>query len=374
MAQQTHQQGHNQKSVRNSMCTSSTKKMSGMMQSSTPASLDDTQPSPEEPNKPIDPAQELFDFDISQVVRTKPHTHAKLVGVLAFLCACIFAFVFLRTHTPTKAPKGSFENPVVVGVVGASDPQWKVFVEEAQKAGIYVELKNFTDYTSENPALAQGSLDLNEFQHILYLANYNVKNNQDLTPISGVAIYPLGLFSNTYKNTESIPYGSTITIPNDETNQARALGVLASAQLIELKGGWTPFVTPRDIDATTSRVNVQPVEAAKVANSLSDPSIAGAVINNDYMKDAGLKAEDAIFKDDATLETAQPYVNVWVSRKDDANNPVYKKLMDIWHSDAVTHALVEKLQGTAVINNDSAEKLTEVLTTTQDALRMSLKD
>lgn len=374
MAQQTHQQGHNQKSVRNSMCTHSTEMMSSMMQSSTHASFDDTQSSQETADEPIDPARELFDFDISQVVRTKPHTKAKLACVLAVFCACIFAFIFFRTHTTTKAPKGSFENPVVVGVVGAGDPQWKAFVEEAQKAGIYVELKNFTDYTSENPALAQGSLDLNEFQHILYLANYNVKNNQDLTPISGVAIYPLGLFSSAYKSPEDIPHGSTITIPNDETNQARALGVLASAKLIELEGGWTPFVTPRNINERTSRVKVQPVEAAKVANSLSDPSIAGAVINNDYMKDAGLKAEDAIFKDDATLETAQPYVNVWVSRKADADNPTYKKLMDIWHSDAVTSALVEKLQNTAVINNDSAEKLAQVLTTTQDALRASLKD
>lgn len=348
MAQQTHSADTNQpQSVQNSMHTQQSAAM-----------------------RPD--ASSLFDQDVSQVVRTKRTLPLKLIaaGAAVLVVACVAWFA--QPHKADVAKKGTKDNPVVVGVVGANDPQWRTFVDEAQKQGIYVELKNFTDYTSENPALAQGSLDLNEFQHILYLANYNVKNDQDLQPIGGVAIYPLGLYSKQFKAKEDIPANTTVTIPNDETNQARALGVIESAGLIKIKNGWTPFVTPRDIDKEHSRVHVQPVEAAKVANSLSDPSVSAAVINNDYIKDAGIKAQDALFRDSAETDTAKPYVNVWVSRKEDANNETYKKLVEIWHSDAVSKALSDKLDNTGVLNNDSPEALQETLEKTQEALKASL--
>ncbi|PIJ49265.1 methionine ABC transporter substrate-binding protein, partial [Leucobacter sp. OLES1] len=79
---------------------------------------------------------------------------------------------------------------VKIGVVGASDPYWKTFVDAAKKEGIEVELKDFTDYNQPNPALSAGELDLNQFQHIVYLADYNVQNNDDLVPVGSTAIYP----------------------------------------------------------------------------------------------------------------------------------------------------------------------------------------
>lgn len=303
----------------------------------------------------------------SQVIRVNYTRRYVCIAGLSCLVGIAIGAVSNGLLTQSTAhEKGSKENPVVIGVIGANDPHWRIFASEAQKQGIYVDLKNFSDYTSENPALAQKNLDLNEFQHILYLANYNIKNNEDLQPIGGVAVYPLCLFSSQYTQVSDIPAGSCVVIPNDETNQARALGVLDGAHLITLKQPWTAFSTPKDIDEAASRVRVLPVEAAKVANSLSDPSVAAAVVNNDYMKDAGLDPNSAIFKDDATSEYAKPYINIWTARKEDINNPVYLKLVDIWHEQAVSDALLDHFQHMATLNNDSGEVLRDVLKQVQE--------
>ena len=176
-----------------------------------------------------------------------------------------------------------------------------------------------------------------------------MQNNKDLQPIGGVAIYPLGVYSTKYKNVDEIPEGSTIPIPNDETNQARAIGVLKAAGLVTMKGDWTPFSTPQDIDESKSKVKVTPLKAEQVANSLKDPQVAAGVINNDYVADAGLKATDAIYQDDAESEEARPYINIFATRKADVNNEVYKKVVKIFQTSSVLDKLQENSGGTAVL-------------------------
>ncbi|KAB7790130.1 MetQ/NlpA family ABC transporter substrate-binding protein [Bifidobacterium leontopitheci] len=269
------------------------------------------------------------------------------VVVIALIAVGVF-FGYRATRGTTEAAKGSESNPVKIGVVGATDPQWPEFEKKAKEAGIYVKIVDFQDYTSENPALDSGDLDLNEFQHLLYLANYNEQNNKDLQPIGGTAIYPLGVYSDKVKDIKDIEAGSTVAIPNDETNQARAIGVLKAAGLIELKDKWTAFSTPADIDESKSKVKVTPLKAEQVANSLKDPQIAAGVINNDYVADAGLKPTDAIYQDDAESEEARPYINVFVSRKADVNNETYLKLIKIFQTKDVLDKLQENSGGTAV--------------------------
>ena len=148
---------------------------------------------------------------------------------------------------------------------------------------------------------------------------------------------------------DEIPEGSTIPIPNDETNQARAIGVLKAAGLVTMKGDWTPFSTPQDIDESKSKVKVTPLKAEQVANSLKDPQVAAGVINNDYVADAGLKATDAIYQDDAESEEARPYINIFATRKADVNNEVYKKVVKIFQTSSVLDKLQENSGGTAVL-------------------------
>ena len=281
-----------------------------------------------------------------------------IAAVVVVLVALGAFFAFRAFSGSGEEAKGSESNPVKIGVVGATDPQWPLFKQKAQEAGIYVDIVDFQDYTSENPALDSGDLDLNEFQHLLYLANYNVQNNKDLQPIGGTAVYPLGLYSTKVTSLDDITAGSTIAIPNDETNQARALGVLKAAGLITLKGDWTAFSTPADVDTDASKVKVTPLKAEQVANALSDPQVIAGVVNNDYVADAGLKPTDALYQDDAESEEARPYINAFVSRKADINNETYLKLVKIFQSDDVLAKLQENSGGTAALaDNYTADEL-----------------
>jgi D-methionine transport system substrate-binding protein len=264
------------------------------------------------------------------------------------------------------AEKGSEQNPVKVGVVGASDPQWPVFKDLAEKDGIYVDIKNFSDYNQPNPALADGDLDLNQFQHILYLAQYNKADKQDLTPIGATAVYPLGLYSQKHKSVEEIPDGGEIAIPNDVTNQARALFVLQEAGLLKLKDGAGVVPQPSDIDEAASKVKVTPVDANQTVVSLD--SVDGAVVNNDFLKDAGLDPKNALFADSAESEGARPYINVWVARAEDKDNPTYTKLVEIFHDPKVTEAVKEASGGTASIADQPASELQDILKEVEGSL------
>jgi D-methionine transport system substrate-binding protein len=237
---------------------------------------------------------------------------------------------------------------VKIGVVGASDPYWETYTQAAADEGITVDIVDFTDYAQPNPALTEGELDLNQFQHIVYLAQYNVASGEDLTPIGSTAIYPLGLYSTKYDSVDEIQQGDTVAVPNDESNLARGLLVLQSAGLVELKDGGSIFATLDDVDEAKSKVKVTTLEASLTPTSL--PDVAAAIINNDFVEDAGLTAADAIAQDDPSDPNALPYVNVFAARADDKDNPTYLKLVEIYqNSKAVADGVQEASGGTAVL-------------------------
>ena len=259
------------------------------------------------------------------------------VPLLAGLAACA---------APAAGENGA-DDVVTIGVVGKGDPQWPAFEEAAADEGITIEIVDFSDYAQPNPATTEGEIDLNQFQHIVYLADYNVSAGEDLTPIGSTAIYPLGLYSTKYDSVKDIAEGETVAVPNDASNQARALLVLQSAGLVELKSGGTIFSDLADIDEAKSKVKVTALEASLTPTSL--PDLAAAVINNDFVEDAGLTFEDAIAKDDPSDPNALPYVNIFATRADDAENETYLKLVEIFQTDPeVQEGLLESSGGTSV--------------------------
>ncbi|MCZ4301439.1 MetQ/NlpA family ABC transporter substrate-binding protein [Microbacterium oxydans] len=253
--------------------------------------------------------------------------------------------------------EGASGNEVVkIGVVGKSDEQWPAFVDAAAEAGITVELVDFGSYEQPNPALTEGEIDLNQFQHIVYLAEYNNASGSDLTPIGSTAIYPLGLYSTKYDDVDSIPEGETVAVPNDASNQARALNVLQQAGLVELKSGGTPYSDLADVDTGKSKVEVTALEAALIPTSL--PDVAAAIINNDFVQDAGLTFDDAIAQDDPEDASALPYVNVFAARAEDADNETYRTLVEIFQTnEAVQKGLLDSSGGTAVALQTPVEDL-----------------
>ncbi|GGI48688.1 D-methionine transport system substrate-binding protein [Agromyces flavus] len=271
-----------------------------------------------------------------------PSTRTKILAALAAA-----PLVIGLSACASGAGADGGDDVVRIGVVGKSDPQWPAFEEAAAEAGIEIELVDFADYAQPNPALTEGELDLNQFQHIVYLADYNVSADEDLTPIGSTQIYPLGLYSTKYESVDDIEEGETVAIPDDPSNLARALLVLQSAGLIELEDGGSIFSTVADIDEAKSKVKVTPLEASLTATSL--PDVAAAVINNDFVEDAGLSFEDAIAKDDPTDPNALPYVNIFAARADDADDETYLKLVEIFQTDPEVQAgLDEASAGTGV--------------------------
>ena len=257
------------------------------------------------------------------------------------------------------AATGTSDDPVRIGVVNSGDDYWNTFTDLADEEGISVELVNFSDYQLPNQGLTDGDLDLNQFQHLQFLAGYNTASEQDLTPIGATAVYPLGLYSQKHDSVEDIPEGGEVAIPNDDSNQARALLVLQEAGLVALRDGGSAFSTPADVLEDESRVTVTPVDAAQTALALQD--VDASIINNDFVGDAGLTSDDAIFSDDPDSDAAAPYINVWVARAADADNEVFQQLVEIYHSPEVEKGVLEASGDTGVIKDNSAAELQEIL-------------
>jgi len=314
-----------------------------------------------------------------------PKKRGKLYVVIAaaavVLVAVVSGIVVSLNNSPTNAAdgagtssdhitegKGSPSDPVKIGVVGASDPYWETYIQATAAEGISVEIVDFGSYELPNPALTEGDLDLNQFQHIIYLAQYNEAASADLAPIGATAIYPLGLYSTQFDSVDEIPAGSTIAVPNDASNLARSLLVLQSAGLIELTGGGSIFATVDDIDTANSRISVTTLEAALAPTSL--PDVAAAIINNDFVEDAGLSFSDAIATDDPSDPNALPYVNVFAASSADADNELFLKLVDIYQTTkAVQDGVLEVSGNTAVLLQTPVADLETSLANVQSDIR-----
>lgn len=252
-------------------------------------------------------------------------------------------------------------DPIRIGVIGAADSQWTVFADKAEEAGLEVEIVDFSDYQIPNRALADEELDLNQFQHIQFLANFNVNSGTDLEPIGATAVYPLNLYSVEYSSVEEIPDGAQVAVPNDPTNLARALLNLQQAGLIEFADGGSSFSTEADVLTDSSRVQVVPVDAAQTATTLQGGSVAASIVNNDFVAKAGLSDDNIVYPDDPSGDAIKPYINIFAARAADKDNPDYLKLIEIWHDPEVLAAVAEDSGGLAIIVDNPAEELQEIL-------------
>lgn len=261
---------------------------------------------------------------------------------------------------------------VRIGTTDISQPQWAILTDLAAEEGIDLEFVGFSEYTQPNPALAQGEIELNSFQHLLYLANHNNNTGDDLQPIGSTLIVPLPLYSNQYDSVDEFQPGDEIAIPNDTVNQARALFVLEAAGLVTFTGE-PAFPTPDDLDPETSIVTVQPVEASQTAQLIDQ--LAGVVVNNNFANDAGFDLAGYVYADDPSSPGAQPYINVFASRPEDVDNPVYQRIVELYHTPEVLEAVVEGSGGTAVIvEGYDGPRLRELLAEIQENLRAAEVD
>ncbi len=223
----------------------------------------------------------------------------------------------------------------------------KFIAPKLKEKGIDLQVVEFTDYVQPNLALQNKELDANYFQHKPYLDDFNAKNNTQISPTVNVHFEPLGLFPGKTKTLDELKDGDTIAVPNDTTNEARALLLLESAGLIKVKEGAGLQATVKDITENKLNLKISELEAAQISRSLPDVNLA--VINGNYAIEAGLNAAtDALKAEDKESIAAQTFANFVSVRTGDENREDIKALDEAITSPEVKQFIEEKYQGAVV--------------------------
>lgn len=260
-----------------------------------------------------------------------------LVVALVVVIAGIFSF-------------GNFgrqkEQTVTVGVVSPSkqdEAVWNQVKKTAKsKYNVDIKLKTFTDYNQPNKALQSGSIDLNAFQHKAFLDAWNKANKGSLVSIGKTFITPIHLYSNNYKSVKSLPDGATIAVPNDASNESRALYVLQSAGLITLKKNTNSLATINSIAKNPKNLKIKEVAADQAPRTLD--SVDAAVVNTNYAVAAKLSIKKSIFTEPVNKDSAQ-WINLIATRKKDRNKEAYKDVVKAYQTEKVKKVINEQYNG-----------------------------
>ena len=224
---------------------------------------------------------------------------------------------------------------VKLGVVGSIyEDLWKPAQKSLKAEGIDLEIVQFSDYATPNNALNSGDIDLNAFQHQIYLDNEVEQQGYKIQSIGYTFIIPLNIYSHKVKAISDIKDGDVVAIPDDVTNGGRAIKVLAAAGLITLKedAGFNP--TLEDIKTYNTKITIKELKANTIPSVLDD--VTAAVVNGNYALDFGLKTDEAIYKDSVLDE--EKYWNLIAARTEDLQDKdkvaVYQKVIKAFQSDA----------------------------------------
>ncbi|MCW5250936.1 MULTISPECIES: MetQ/NlpA family ABC transporter substrate-binding protein [unclassified Streptomyces] len=217
------------------------------------------------------------------------------------------------------------------------------FIKEnlAEKAGLDLQVKEFTDYVTPNTATEDGSVGANFFQTKPYLDDFNKKQGTHIVPVVDVHLEPLGLYSSKIDKADDLKSGATVAVPNDTVNEGRALQLLAANKIITLKDGVGTTATPADITSNPKNLKFKELEAAQTPRSLAD--VDAAVINGNYAIEADLKpAEDAL-----VLEAAKgnPNSNLLAVKEGQEKDPRVQKLVKLLTSPEVKKFIEDKYDG-----------------------------
>ncbi len=249
------------------------------------------------------------------------------------------------SSTQADGGKADESKPLVVAASPSPHADILNFVKDklAAKEGLKLEVKEFTDYVLPNTATEQGQVGANFFQHKPYLDDFNKKNGTHIVPVVNVHLEPLGLYSKKVKALADIKPGQTVAVPNDTTNEGRALQLLAANNLITLKEGVGTSAKLSDI-ADKKGLEFKELEAATVPRALND--VDAAVINGNYALEAKLNpAKEAL-----ALEKAEgnPYANFLAVKAGNEKDPRVEKLARLLNSDEVKKFIEEKYQGSVI--------------------------
>lgn len=241
-------------------------------------------------------------------------------------------------------PGHAEEKTIKVGIMGGEDEDvWKVVAEEGKKHGLIIERVTFNDYNQPNEALARKEIDANAFQHKPYLDEQIKQHGYDISVAGYTAVWPIGIYSRKIKNLEELQDGAVIGVPNDPSNEGRALRVLEEKGLIKLSSDAGILATPIHITENPKKLEIRELDAGVVGRSVDD--LDAAIVNNDWAAKAGLDKSEAIAWES---NENNPYNNFIAVRTEDANEDWVKKLVASFQNDAVKAELDRAYKGTGI--------------------------
>lgn len=254
-----------------------------------------------------------------------------------------FISILLLTHCMQSKPRPA--NEIRVGTIAGPETQLMEVAKNiaAQRHHLDVKIVEFTDYVLPNQALADGSIDANMFQHLPYLEKTIAAKGYKLSPIGKTFIYPMGIYSNKITKLSQLKNGSTVAIPNDPSNESRALALLEKAGLITLKTGTHPHGTLQDIADNPKQLKIKELNAAQLPRVIADVDLAA--INTNYAMIVGLiPSRDALILENKD----SPYANIVVVRTEEKDDPKFQQLIEALHSPEVLSKAEKLFQGQAI--------------------------
>lgn len=266
------------------------------------------------------------------------------------ILAVLLASVLMLGLTGCGGNSGSNEGDKNIKVGATAVPHAEILnavKDELSKDGYTLEVTEFTDYVQPNNALEEGSLDANFFQHLPYLENFNKENSTDLVSVGTVHYEPLGIYAGKTKAIADIKDGAVIGVPNDTTNEARALLLLETNGIIKLKDGAGLEATKTDIAENPKNIEIKELDAAQITRSLEDLDLA--VINGNYAMEGGLDvSKDALAIEEADSEAATTYANIIAVKKGNESTEKTQALLKALQSETAKKFIDENYKGSVV--------------------------
>lgn len=245
-----------------------------------------------------------------------------------------------------SAASGELETLVVGATASPHAEILEVVKPILAEQGYDLQIQEFTDYVLPNRALEEGELDANYFQHIQYLESYNEQNGTDLVSAGEIHYEPFGIYAGKTTDLSQLPDGATVFVPNDITNEARALLLLQDQGLLTLKEGAGLEATPNDIEENPKNLEIVEMEAAMIPRTMDDCDIA--IINGNYALEAGLNVSEALAAETSDSLAAQTYANVVAVRSGDENSEKIQALVQALCSDEVKEFIDATYNGAVV--------------------------
>ncbi len=270
------------------------------------------------------------------------------LALASVLCLSLAACGGKKEEAPAQTgdPAAPTAETVVLNVAASPTPHAQILeqcIPILAEQGIELHVNEYGDYVIPNTAVEEGDEDANYFQHVPYLDNFNAENNTHLVSVAGVHIEPMAIYAGKTASLADLADGASVAVPNDVTNEARALLLLEAQGLIKLREGAGLEATPNDIAENPKNLTFTELEAAMVPTVLSEVDIA--VVNSNYALQSDLNpVEDSL----AIESSDSPYVNILVVKEGSENEPAIQALVAALHSDTIRTYIEETFDGAVI--------------------------